>query len=407
MAKKGRAGAALGISAIGSFIGGTFGILMLTFFAPPLAAFALAFGPPEYFALIILGLTFIAYLSSGSVIKALMMASLGLLLGCIGTDLITGSIRFTLGVTGLTEGLNIAPVVMGLFGISEIMLTIERKLVKREFFQTTVKDLFPSKEEFSDSVRPIARGSILGFLLGVLPGGGTIIASIISYATEKRFSKHPEKFGTGYIAGVAGPETANNAASQGAFIPLLSLGIPGTSVMALLMGAFLIHGVTPGPLLLETKPDLFWGVVGSMYIGNIMLLLLNFPLIGIWVKVLKVPYVLLFPIILILCLIGSYSINNNILDLFIMIIFGLVGYIMTKFQYPAAPLILAFILGPMLEKTLGQSLMMSNGSFKIFVSRPISLTLLSVTILIFVSPLMLKLLKRKRPGLLLEGRDES
>jgi len=406
MAKKGRAGAALGISAIGSFIGGTFGVILITVLAPPLAGIAVKFGPPEYVSLIVLGLTFVTYLSSGSMVKALMMTVFGLLLGCIGTDLVTGSIRFTMGLTGLSEGLDLVPVVMGLFGISEVMLNIEEKMLEREVFHTTLRGLIPNRQEFKDSAGPIARGSVMGFFLGVLPGGGAILASIVSYAMERKFSKHPERFGTGYIAGVAGPETANNAASQGAFIPLLSLGIPGNPVIALLMGALIIHGVTPGPLLMETHPNLFWGVVGSMYTGNVMLVFLNLPLISIWVKLLRVPYVLLFPVILMLCLVGAYSINNNILDVFIMVFFGVVGYLMKKFEYPAAPVVLALILGPMLEKSLGQSLMMSNGSFRIFLTRPIPLTMLGITFLLLVSPLLLRLWKRRRPGLLLEGQED-
>jgi putative tricarboxylic transport membrane protein len=406
MAKKGRAGDALGISAIGSFIGGTFGIIMMMFLSPPLVRAALKFGPPEYVSMMVLGLSFVAYLSGGSMIKALMMGASGLLLGCIGADLITGSIRFTLGFIELTEGLDIVPVVMGLFGIAEVMLNVEEKIEKRQFFKTTIKELIPNKQEIKDSAGPVARGSILGFFLGVIPGGGPALASIISYGIEKRISKHPEKFGTGYIPGVAGPETANNAAAQGGFIPLMTLGIPSGAVMAVLMGGFMIHGVAPGPLLMETHPDLFWGVICSMYIGNVMLLIINLPLIGIWVYFLKVPYILLFPLIIIFCIIGAYSINYSMLDVYIMMIFGVVGYLMKKFNYPPAPLALALILGPMLEKNLGQSLMMSNGDPRIFFSRPISATMLIVMLFLFVSPVILKLLRRKRPGLLLEGSDD-
>jgi len=311
-----------------------------------------------------------------------------------------------MGLTGLSEGLDLVPVVMGLFGISEVMLNIEEKMMEREVFRTTLSKLIPSRQEFKDSVGPISRGSVLGFFMGVLPGGGAVLSSIVSYALERKLSKTPEKFGTGYIAGVAGPETANNAASQGAFIPLLSLGIPGNPVIALLMGALIIHGVAPGPLLMETHPNLFWGIVGSMYTGNVMLVFLNLPLISIWVKLLRVPYVLLFPVILMLCLVGAYSINNGILDIFIMVFFGVGGYLMKKFDYPAAPVVLALILGPMLEKNLGQSLMMSNGSFMIFVTRSIPLGMLGVTAILLVSPFLLKFWKRRRPGLLLEGQGD-
>jgi putative tricarboxylic transport membrane protein len=409
MAKKGRAGAALGISAMGSFIGGTFGIIMMTLIAPPLARMGLAFGPPENASLMIFGLTLIIYLQSGSMVKALMMASLGLLLGFIGTDLITGTIRFNLGLVDLTDGLDIVPVVMGLFGISEVLLNIEGSIERRQFIKakTSLKHLFPNKQEFKDSTGPIARGSLLGFFLGILPGGGVLLPPIFSYALERKFSKHPEKFGTGYIAGVAGPETANNAGAQGAYIPLMTLGIPPNPMMAILMGAFLIHGITPGPLLMGMHPDLFWGIIGSMYIGNVMLLILNLPLIGLWVKILDVPYVMLFPLIYLFCLIGAYSISNSLFDVIIMIIFGVIGYLMKKFDYPAAPLVLALILGRMLEKNLGQSLMMANGSPMIFFSRTISAILLGLTLFLFVSPLILKWLKGKRPGLIIKERNEG
>jgi putative tricarboxylic transport membrane protein len=355
-----------------------------------------------------LGLVMVTYLASGSYIKALMMTAVGLLLGTIGTDLISGEIRFTLGIIGLTEGLGIIPVVMGLFGISEVFLNIEKSFEKRAFIkaETKLSKLLPNKKEFRDSTGPIARGSILGFFLGVIPGGGALLASVSSYVLEKRLSKHPETFGTGNIAGVSGPETGNNAASIGAYIPLLTLGIPANVVMAVLMGAFLIHGVIPGPLLLTEHPDIFWGVVGSMYIGNGMLLILNLPLIGLWVRILKMPYILLFPLILLICLIGSYSINYSLLDINIMILFGIFGYLMKKFEYPAAPLCMGLILGPLVEKHLGQSLMMANGSFLIFVYRPISAALLGLGVLILFSPLMLRLFKRALPEILIDdGRD--
>ena len=409
MARKGRAGAALGISAIGSFIGGTFALIMMVFLSPVLAGFALRFGPPENASLIALGLVMVTYLSSGSMNKSLMMAAAGLLLGCIGTDLITGTIRFWSGMTELTEGLGIVPVAMGLFGLSEVFLNIEKTLTKREVFETRtkgIKGLLPDKHEFRDSAGPIARGSMVGFFLGLIPGGGALLASFMSYAMERRLSKHPETFGQGDIKGVAGPETANNAAAQGSYIPLMTLGIPPNAIMGVLMGAFLIHGVTPGPFLLGSHPDLFWGVVGSMYIGNVMLLVLNLPLIGMWVQVLKVPYALLFPIILIICLIGSYSVSSDVFDAIVMIVFGIVGYLMKKCDYPAAPLVLALILGPMFEKNLGQSLMMSNGSFTIFFSRLISLVFLLVTFFLLASPPILRLLKKKHPALLMERGDD-
>jgi putative tricarboxylic transport membrane protein len=406
MAKKGRAGAALGISAIGSFIGGTISVILMTFLAPPLAVMALKFGPPENASLMVLGLVLVIYLSSGSMIKALMMAAVGLLLGSIGSDLLTGSIRFSMGFTDLSDGVGLVPVVMGLFGISEVMLNVEESFRERNFFKTKFRDLFPNKSEYLESLGPIARGTLF-FFLGILPGGGAILASISSYALERKLSKTPEKFGTGYIKGVAGPETANNAAAMGAYVPLLTLGIPGNAVMGILMGAFLIHGVVPGPLLLTAHPEVFWGVIGSMYMGNVLLLILNLPLIGIWVSLLRVPYRLFFPIILLVCLIGAYSVNNSLFDINLMIIFGIVGYFMKKFGYPAAPLVLALILGPMMERHIGQSVMMSNGSFMIFISRPISATLLIITVLLLISPVLLSLIRKKRIGLLIEGEEDD
>lgn len=396
MAKKGRAGPALGMSAFGSFIGGTFAVIMLMLLAPPLSNIALKFGPTEMSCVMFFGLTMVIYLSSGSMIKGLMMAALGLLLGCIGTDLLTGRMRYTLGVAALADGLGIVPVAMGLFGISEVLLSIEKSSQIADVFKAKVKELFPTRQDWRNSSGSIARGSIIGFFLGLIPGGGPVVASFISYALEKRLSKHPEKFGTGEIAGVAAPETANNAGAGGAFIPLMTLGIPCTPPMAVLLGAFIIQGVIPGPLFIEKHPDVFWGVLGSMYIGNVMLLVLNLPLIGIWVRILKIPYSILSPLILLFCLIGAYTLDNNVSEIVIMIIFGIFGYLMKKFDYPLAPLILAFILGPMLERYLGQSLIMSNEGAMIFFSRPIAGALLIGTFLLLVSPWILKLLKKKR-----------
>ena len=294
---------------------------------------------------------------------------------------------------------------MGLFGISEVMLNIEASFKNREFFSTRFRDLLPNRKEYLESLGPIARGTLF-FFLGILPGGTTILASLFSYALERKISKTPEKFGTGYIKGVAGPETANNSAAMGAYVPLLTLGIPGNAVMGILMGAFLIHGVIPGPLLLTTNPEVFWGIIGSMYIGNIMLLILNLPLIGLWVKLLRVPYKLLFPLILLICVIGAYAVNNGTFDIYVMIVFGIVGYLMKKFGYPAAPLVLALILGPMLEKNLGQSVMMANGSFAIFFQRPISATLLIIAIVLLLSPLLLQLIRRKRIGSMIDGKED-
>jgi len=388
MARKGRAGPALGISAFGSFIAGTISVVGLMLVAPPLARFALSFGPPEYFSLIFCGLSILIYLASGSILKAVIMALAGLFLGMIGTDLITGNLRFTFKNITLMDGIGMVPVVMGLFGIAEVLDNLERSFKEREVFQTSLAHLFPNREDWKRSLGPISRGSLIGFFLGILPGGGAIIASFTSYAVEKRISRHPEEFGKGAIEGVAGPESANNAASGGAFIPLLTLGIPANVVMAIVLGALLTHGLQPGPLLLVKNPDLFWGVVISMYIGNLLLLVLNLPLIGLWVRLLKIPYSVLFPLILLFCLIGAYSINNNVEEVLIMIIFGGIGYLLRKFDYEAAPLIFALVLSPLFENALRQSLLMSQGSFTIFFTRPIALIFMGIGIVLFILPLL-------------------
>ena len=372
MARKGRAGPALGMAAIGSFIAGTISIIGLMFLAVPLARAALAFGPPEYFALMCVGLVVVTFLSQGSMYKAVMMALVGLLLGFVGVDLFTAMPRFTFGLNELMDGIGIVPVVMGLFGIAEILTNIEQPL-KREIYEAKIKGLLPDLQDWMAVKWAILRGTVIGFFLGILPGGGAVVASFASYAVEKRFSKYPEKFGTGVIEGVAAPESANNAAAQSSFIPLLSLGIPPNVVMAVLFGGLLIHGIQPGPLLIVKHPDVFWGVVVSMYVGNIMLLALNLPLIGMWVKILKIPYSILFPLILLFCLIGVYSVNNASVDIYLMVIFGIFGYIMQKFGFEPAPLVLAYVLSPMLETALRQSLSISGGDFMIFFSRPISL----------------------------------
>lgn len=397
MAKQGRAGPALGISAFGSLIGGTLAILGLMLVAPPLSEFALKFGPPEFFTLMLLGLTIVTYVSSGPVLKALMMAALGLVLGSFGVDTVSGFPRFTMGIRYLLDGIPLVPLVMGLFGISEVLLNLERT-IKVEVYAKEIKNLLPTLKDWAASIWAIIRGTLIGFFLGLLPGAGPVIASFASYGIEKRISKHPEKFGTGVIEGVAGPETANNAAAQASFIPLLTLGIPATPAIAILLGAFIIHGVTPGPMLISQKPDFFWGVVISMYLGNAMLLVLNLPLIGLWVRVTLIPYIYLFPIILFFCLIGAYSINNTMGDVYLMLIFSIVGYLMKKFEYDAAPLVLAFILGPLLENALRQSLIMSQGEFTIFLERPICLVaLLCASFLLLTA--FLPWFKKKRPAI--------
>jgi putative tricarboxylic transport membrane protein len=394
MARKGRAGAALGIAAFGSFIAGTFSILGLMLLAPMLAEVALKFGPPEYFSLMLLGLVIVTFLAGSSMPKALMMAAFGLFLGLIGMDIMTATPRFTFDIYFLMDGVGLVPVVMGLFGISEVLLNVESKL-EREVFETKIKGLLPNCKDWRDSAWPIIRGSVIGFFLGILPGGGAVISSFVSYGVEKKCSAHPEKFGTGVIEGVAGPESANNAAAGGAFIPLLTLGIPANAVMAMLLGALTIYGMQPGPMLIKEHPDLFWGVVTSMYIGNIMLLVLNLPLIGVWVKILKIPYEFLFPLILLFCLIGAFSLNNSVGEIGLMLFFGGVGYLMKKFDYEAAPLVLAMVLGPMMENALRQSLIMANGSAAIFFTRPISLGVVLLVLASLILP-MLPWVKKKR-----------
>jgi putative tricarboxylic transport membrane protein len=396
MARRGRAGPALGISAFGSFIGGTLSVIGLMFFAPILMKFALDFGPPEYFSLMVFGLTIVSFLSKGSLLKALMMACFGLFLGTVGFDVVTGNLRFTLGTFYLMDGVNLIPVCMGLFGLSEVFVNIEQVIEKREIFTGgIIKGILPNVRDWKDSIGAILRGSILGFFLGLLPGGGSVLSSFFSYGLEKRISKHPEKFGTGVIEGVAGPETANNAATGSAFIPLLSLGIPANIVSAILLGALLIHGVHPGPLLMQKNPEIFWGIIASMYVGNAMLLILNLPLIGMWVKILKIPYRILFPLILLFCLIGAYTVNYNIYDLIAMIFFGVLGYLFRKLSFDVAPLVLALVLGPIFEYSFCQSMKIGGGNILIFLERPISTTLLLVAVILLLLPLIPFFRKKK------------
>ena len=404
MALKGRAGPALGIAAFGSFIAGTIGIIGLMLLAPPLASIALRFGPPEYFALMIMGLVILTYLAQKSMAKSLMMAGVGVVAGVVGLDTMTGLPRFTFGVSDLLDGIGIAPLAMGLFGVSEILLNVE-KTIKQGVFVSQVKNLLPSRQDWKESFAPIMRGSFLGFLLGILPGGGAVLSSFISYGTEKRISKTPEKFGHGAIAGVAGPEAANNAAAQAAFIPLLTLGIPANAVMGIMLGALMIHGITPGPLMIQKNPELFWGTVTSMYLGNAMLLVLNLPLIGLWVRLLRVRYAVLFPLILFIALIGAYVINGSEMDLYLMLFFGVVGYLMRKFDYEPAPLILAYVLSPILEDSLRQSLIISSGSMGIFVSRPIAAGFLFVALVLLISAVLPAI--RKKRNALVASADEN
>ena len=389
MARKGRAGVALGISAFGSFIAGTLGLVGLACLAPPLAAMALRFGPPEYFAVMVLGLTVLVFLAGGSMIKSLMMACFGIIIGNVGMDPITAQPRFTFQMDILLDGVGLVPLVMGLFGISEVLLNVEESLKSREVFQTKLKGLLPNLRDWKDSLWPIIRGSVLGFFLGILPGGGAVISSFVSYGLERKLSRHPEEFGQGAIAGVAGPESANNSATAGAFIPLLTLGLPSNAVMAILLGALMIYDTPPGPRLVTAHPEIFWGVISSMYIGNAMLLILNLPLIGLWVKILKIPYPVLFPLILLFCLIGVYSLNNKVSEIGLMLLFGVIGYLMKKFKFDGAPLILAMVLGPLMDKALRQSLIMSGGTPTILLESTICIAIFAiVAVILFVLPLL-------------------
>lgn len=395
MARQGRAGPALGISAFGSFIAGTLGIVGLQLVSPPLVKMALAFGPPEYFSLMLLGMSMLIFLTSGSIIKALMMGAFGFVLSSIGQEMFTGTVRFTGGIVELYDGVGIVPAVMGLFGISEVLINLEKEPDRISVFEN-IAGLLPTLQDWADSIWAIIRGTIIGFFLGSLPGGGMILSTFASYTIEKKISKHPEKFGKGAIEGVAGPESANNAAAQASFIPLLSLGIPPNVILAIMMGALMIHNIIPGPLLLEKHPDLFWGVVCSMYIGNVMLLILNLPLIGLWVKVLRVPYTILFPLILLICLIGSYSMNGSLVDMVIMVLFGVIGYLMKKFKYEITPVVLAMVLGGFMEPALRRSLMISKGSFAIFFTRPISLTFMITMAIVSISPFVLMIIRKRQ-----------
>ena len=400
MARQGRAGPALGVSAVGSFVAGTFSVIGLAFIAPSLAKVALKFGPPEYFSLMIMAMTIVAYLARISMVKALMMAALGLLLSTVGMDPVTGKTRFTFGMMELYDGFSLPPILMGLFGIAEVLENVTL-VVKTEIYEGKIKNLLGTLEDWKRSAKPIGRGTVLGFFLGIFPGVGSIVPTIISYAMEKRLSKHPERFGTGEIEGVASVEAANNAAVGGTFIPLLSLGIPSSGITAMLLAAMMVLGLKPGPLLIHDSPNLFWGVVASMYVGNVMLLVLNLPMIPVWVRLLRVPYSYLFAMIIVFCLIGAYSLNNSPADVTIMILFGAFGFILRKLKFEMPPLILALVLGPIMEPAFRRSLLISKGSLSIFFTRPISAFFIIVA---FIS-LILPLISKKRLG---EGlqRDE-
>lgn len=389
MARKGRAGPALGMAAFSSFIAGTFAVVLLTFIAPPLASVALSFGPPEYFALTFMGLTLVTSLSGQSMLKGIMSGVFGLIVACVGIDAISGEERFTFGNIYLLDGMGFIGVAVGLFAVAEVLVNLEEPM-EQVFVQTalSLRTLFPNLQDWKDSLGPIGRSSLLGFFIGVLPGAGATIASFMSYAMEKKLSKHPEKFGTGIIEGVAAPEGANNAAAGGAMVPLLTLGIPGSGTTAVLLGALLIHGLRPGPLLFQNNPDFVWGVIASMYIGNVLLLVLNLPLVGIWASMLRVPYRILMPLIITISAVGVFATDNNIFDMWVMFAFGIIGYLMRKLDFPAAPAVLGLVLGPLVERSLRQSLTISHGDLSIFFTRPISALLTICALLSLFAPVV-------------------
>jgi putative tricarboxylic transport membrane protein len=387
MARKGRAGPALSIAAAGSYIAGTLSVLGLMLLAPVLARLALKFGPPEQFSLMVLGLVILAYMGTGSVLKALMMIVLGLTIAMVGLDHLSGFARFTHGRADLGDGVSFLAVAMGLFGVAEILTNVEKTVV-REVIKPRLATLLPTREDWRRSAGPILRGSGVGFVIGILPGAAHIISTFVSYAIEKRLSRQPEAFGSGRIEGVAGPESANNAATGGAMIPFLALGIPSAPATATMMVALLIHGVKPGPVLMEQHPQVFWGLIASMYVGNLMLLILNLPLVGLFINLLRVPQQFLFPGILLVCFVGVYSVNLSATDLWIMAIAGTAGYLLRKAAFDPAPIVLAMVLGPMMEQALRQGLMMSRGEFGIFLSRPISAAMLAVATLVLLGHLV-------------------
>jgi len=394
MARRGRAGVALATAGLGSFFAGCVATLILAAFAAPLSELAFKFGPAEYFSLMVLGLIGAVVLASGSLVKAIAMIVLGLLLGLVGTDVNSGAARFSFDVPELTDGLNFVSVAMGVFGFAEIIANLEQKEA-RETFTDSVTNLFPTKEDFKRMIPAVLRGTALGSALGILPGGGAALASFAAYSLEKKTSKYSHEFGKGAIEGVAGPESANNAAAQTSFIPLLTLGIPPNAVMALMVGAMTIHNIQPGPQVMSSNPALFWGLIASMWIGNLMLIVLNLPMIGVWVKLLKVPYRFLFPAILTFCCIGVYSVQNTTFDVFQTAAFGVIGYLFIKLRCEPAPLLLGFVLGPMMEENFRRSLLLSRGDFSVFVTRPLSMGLL-IAAAVLVAIVAMPSIKAKR-----------
>ncbi|MEW6668290.1 MAG: tripartite tricarboxylate transporter permease [Thermodesulfobacteriota bacterium] len=395
MAKKGRAGAALCVAAMGSFVAGTISIVGLMFAASALSGFALKFGPPEFFAIGVCGLVLLVRLSGESAVKSIVMTLLGLSIATIGLDYVSGVERYCFGSYQLGQGIELLPVAMGIFGVGEILKSAEEKDRHTEVAKVRLRDLFPTRKEWRRSVNPVIRGSILGFVIGLIPGPSHVISTFVSYIAEKRLSKHPEEFGKGAIEGIAGPEASNNAAVGGAYVPLLALGVPFTPALAVVLGALLLHGVTPGPNLVNEKPELFWGVIASMYIGNFMLLVLNLPLVKVFVSVLLVPKRLLLPLLIILCVVGVYSLNSSYLDLTVLGVCGVLGYVIRGLGFEPAPLVLALVLGPMIETSLRQSLSISSGDMSVLFLRPICLTLYVVVAIFLAAPYLARWVKRK------------
>ena len=394
MAKQGRAGPALAVAALSSVFAGVVATLFIAMFAPPLAKVALLFGPAEYVALMLLGLIVAVVLAQGSVLCALGMLALGLLLGTVGTDVVTGATRMTMGIPQLADGIGIVPVAMGLFGMGEVIANLEHK-EERVTVPAHIQNLWPSREDFERSWPAVLRGTALGSLLGLLPGGGAMLASFAGYALEKKLAADPSRFGKGAVEGVAGPESANNAGAQTSFIPLLTLGVPSNAVIALVAGAMMVHGITPGPSVMTQKPDLFWGLIASMLVGNLMLLVINLPLVGIWVRMLRIPYHLFYPMILVFMCIGVYTVSNSGFDVFLLVVFGFVGYMFIKWKCEPAPLLLAFVLEPIIEQNFNRALQVAYGDPMVFLNRPISLTLLIVGVVLLAFMLM-PAIRRKR-----------
>src|SRR5499425_1363635 len=401
MARQGRAGAALAIAAIGSFFAGCVATVLVAALGAPLTSLALLFGPAEYFSLMCLGLIFAVVLAKGSVIKAVAMVVTGLLLSMVGSDLETGAGRMTFDIAELADGIGFANVAMGVFGFAEIVRNLELPPESRDILKTKISGLMPTRQDLIDSAGAIARGTLLGSLVGILPGGGAVIASFAAYTFEKKIAKDPSRFGRGAIQGVAAPESANNAAAQTSFIPLLTLGIPPNAVMALMVGAMTIHGIVPGPQVMTKQPDLFWGMITSMWLGNLMLVVINLPLVGVWVKLLQVPYRFLFPAILIFCSIGVYSINNAPFDCVITAVFGLVGYWLSKHDFEPAPMLLGFVLGPLMEENMRRAMLIARGDASVFFTRPISATLLGLAVLLLILA-ALPMIARKREEVFVE-----